>query len=214
MRSGSERRDLQADRVNRRTLLRAGLTTGLGVVALGATALTGPASPDLEARGFLRQYGWAHCKKCQGLSYGPALGLGKCPKDGDPHSNEGSLNYFLYYSTAGEQGTGGRQNLWRHCKDCQGLAYNGQGLLGWCPDGGNHNHTGSEDYFLWYGTGRPYSQGGWRFCDKCMAVFYGPAQSTSWCGQSGRHRAPVPPNPPSFNYLLEYDCGSPNGCNR
>lgn len=213
MRSSPERRDIQVDRVDRRTLLRAGLTTGLGVVALGATALTGAASPDLEVRAFLRQYGWAHCKNCQGLSYAGALSSGVCPKNGAAHLADGSLPYFLSYSdNPNEPETSDRQNLWRHCKRCQGLAYNGQGLLGWCPAGGHHDHTGSHSYFLWHGAGRPYTQSGWRFCDKCMAVFYGPAQTTSWCGKSGQHHAPTYPDPPSFPYLLEYDCGSKNGC--
>jgi hypothetical protein len=214
MRPSPERWDPPVDRVGRRTLLRAGLTTGFGVVALGAAGLSGAAAPPLEARSFLRQTGWRHCKNCQGLSYADALTSGRCPnpKDGVPyHRADGSLKYFLSYSTAGEQETADRQNLWRHCKNCQGLAYNGQGLLGWCPAGGHHDHTGSHDYFLWHGAGRPYSQSGWRFCDKCMALFYGPAEAASWCGKSGQHHAPGEPHP-SFPYLLEYDCESPNGC--
>jgi len=209
LRSRPERRDLQVDR---RSLLRAGLTTGLGIVALGATAFSGATSPRLEARAFLRQEGWAHCMKCQGLSYAGALSSGVCPKDGRAHSAYGSLPYFLSYSDdPNERETWDRHNQWKHCKRCQGLAYNGQGLLGWCPAGGHHDHSGSYNYFLWHDSNTPiYRQQDWTFCGKCMALFYGPAQATSWCAKSGQHSGPV--YPPSFDYSLEYNCGSPNGC--
>jgi hypothetical protein len=211
MKEDEMRRDLKRDRVDRRTLLRAGLTTGLGVAALGATVLTGAKSPDLELRSFVRQYGWAHCKNCQGLSYAGALWAGVCPKTGTAHLASGSLPYFLTYSEDDHHETWDRQNQWKHCKRCQGLAYNGQGLLGWCPAGGHHDHSGSKDYFLWHDSNTPiYRQREWTFCGKCMALFYGPGQAMSACGQSGQHSGPV--YPPSFDYSLEYDCQSPNGC--
>src|SRR5690349_6424537 len=58
MRSRPERWDIEVDRVGRRKLLWAGLTTGLGVVTLGGTALIGGRPPELERRAFLTQEGW------------------------------------------------------------------------------------------------------------------------------------------------------------
>jgi hypothetical protein len=210
MRSGPQRLDLQADRVNRRTLLRAGLTTGLGVVALGATALTGAPSPAMETRAFLRQPGWAHCKDCQGLSFGEALWAGKCPKYCGIHQADGSLPYYLSYSdNINEPQTWDRQNQWRHCKRCQGLAYNGQGLLGWCPAGGHHDHTGSYNYFLWHDTSGPiYDTEDFAFCDKCMALFYRPAQASSWCGLSAH---PFPRSHPASTTASSTTAGARTG---
>jgi hypothetical protein len=40
------------------------------------------------------QYGWNHCKRCQGLHYGPEQPRSWCPAGGQ-HSVEGSLPYSL-----------------------------------------------------------------------------------------------------------------------
>jgi len=42
------------------------------------------------------QYGWCHCKKCQGLHYGPEIERSKCPAGG-MHSAEGTYFYWLIY---------------------------------------------------------------------------------------------------------------------
>jgi hypothetical protein len=202
------------DTVNRRTLLRAGLTAGLGVAALGATVLAAASNQDMELQAFDLQSPWRHCKKCQGLSWGGGLSISRCPAGGK-HIQSGSLWYFLRHSEAPptEPSTVILQDQWRHCKNCQGLAYNGSGVLGWCPAGGHHNHTGSYNYYLHHDTGTVpvYNQNGWRYCAKCAALFYGPGQATSWCGQSGQHSPPAYPNPPSFDYIMQYSSHSPVG---
>ena len=188
------------DHMDRRTLLRAGLVTGLGSVALGAAALTGPVPIDAEPMTLLIQQPWRHCKKCQGLAWWERLAASKCPAGG-PHIQSGSLPYYMYYSWD-EGPSHWWQDQWRWCRRCEGLSYNG-GVLGWCPAGGRHDHAGSINYLMSHDN--PYlwvpRQDGWRFCGKCMGLFYGPGQGSSWCSQSGRHQA----HPSSFNYQLRYD---------
>ena len=210
--------DRMRDNVNRRTLLRAGITGGLGVVTLGATVLAAASNStsnqDMQLKAFTIQSPWRHCKKCQGLSWGLALGISKCPAGGH-HVDGGSLWYFLRYSETPpiEPTTSILQDQWKHCRTCQGLAYNGQGVLGWCPGSGHHDHTGSKNYYLWHDSSDVpiYRQNGWQYCYKCAALFYGPGQSTSACGQSGKHSAPVSPNPRSFDYYIQYSTNSPVG---
>src|SRR5215471_20912808 len=40
------------------------------------------------------------------------------------------------------------QDNWRWCNKCQALAFAGNGSLGACPAGGQHNDTGSGDHVL------------------------------------------------------------------
>jgi len=161
---------------------------------------------------FTYQIPWRHCKKCQGLSWGPALSFSKCPAGGK-HVETCSLPYFLQYrETPNDPAPPASmyQNEWRHCKKCQGLSYNGQGVLGWCPAGGHHNHTDSHDYYLPHDSDDipVYRQGGWRYCDKCNGLFYGPGQNASWCPKAGQHHAATT----SYDYRIRYDAFGENNC--
>jgi hypothetical protein len=90
------------------------------------------------------------------------------------------------------------QNLWRWCRNCQGLHWRGQSA-GYCVLGTGHDATGSGDYTLWYGGSTLFlsffqicfensskvtnsvlfsgsggsSQNGWRWCRRCQHLFYG-----------------------------------------
>ena len=187
-------------RMDRRTLLRAGLVTGLGSVALGAAALSAPVPLEATKTTLLIQQPWRWCKKCQGLSWWEGLPASKCPAGG-LHVQSSSLPYYMYYSWD-EGPSYWWQDQWRWCRRCQELSYNG-GVLGWCPAGGRHDHAGSYNYFMSHDNPYLYvpRQNGWRFCEKCMGLFYGPGQDASWCPQADRHRASAS----SFDYQLRYD---------
>jgi hypothetical protein len=98
------------DEVDRRTLLRRGLLTGLGAVVVGfaTPALTRSAQtariPRSRTRSALAtlasaqaaevQYEWTWCSKCHGLFYYPQQSSSWCPAGGQ-HDGSTSYGYFL-----------------------------------------------------------------------------------------------------------------------
>jgi len=77
----------------------------------------------------------------------------------------------------------GFQDSWSWCDKCQGLFYGPFQPNSWCPAGGQHDRSESNDYSLGYGLpstpGQP-QQSGWYWCRKCQGLFYGPFQPNSW----------------------------------
>jgi hypothetical protein len=55
------------------------------------------------------------------------------------------------------------RDKWRWCNKCQALAFAGNGALGACPAGGQHNHTGSGDYGLVQNDISMSGQNNWRW---------------------------------------------------
>jgi RNA polymerase subunit RPABC4/transcription elongation factor Spt4 len=76
----------------------------------------------------------------------------------------------------------GIQGNWRGCTKCQGLFYGGIGLSV-CPVGGQHDLTGSLDYFL---TNTGPGQDGWRHCTKCQGLFFS-GNGAGVCPARGGH---------------------------
>jgi hypothetical protein len=186
--------------LDRRTILRAGVITGVGAILTAGTLSGNAAAGGAISAAFATQDGWRWCGKCQGFGYGPTAGSSRCAGGGQ-HTTAGSFAYLVWYSDdpPGAQ----MQSGWRWCNRCQSLAYGGAGA-GWCSAGGHHDHTGSFNYHMWHDVGSlfPGEQDQWRWCRKCQNLFYGPAQGSSWCSQSGRHDSTG-----SFNYMIQYDSG-------
>ena len=66
------------------------------------------------------------------------------------------------------------QGGWKWCRRCHLLAYNGDGKIGKCLEGGEHDHPPwSPDYGLPVNEADPRGQPGWRKCRKCRCLFYG-----------------------------------------
>jgi hypothetical protein len=72
-----------------------------------------------------------------------------------PHSTRFILSHSLNHTRTKHKThhntlTMTAQNLWRWCRNCQGLHWRGQSA-GFCVLGGGHDATGSGDYTLWWG---------------------------------------------------------------
>jgi hypothetical protein len=174
--------------VSRRLALRAGLFAGAGLVGLA----TGPLSlPRVAAAGFTaKQRGWAWCGKCRGMFFEDNGTLGRCP-GGDGHDRSVSLHYWHWYWVGSGivEDTFDRQQNWRWCSKCQGMAYRGNGP-GVCPAGGGHDLSTSFNYAMYHGhPGDPVYQDGWQWCNKCEGLFYGWQQLVSRCPAGGQHDA-------------------------
>jgi hypothetical protein len=92
------------------------------------------------------QSNWRWCSKCQGLQFAGNGAPRNCTEGGtDDHTNSG--NYELPQVTLATKGLQTQDN-WRWCNKCQGLAFAGNGAPRKCPQGGNHDHTGSGNYGL------------------------------------------------------------------
>jgi hypothetical protein len=187
--------------MNRRTLLRRGLLTGLGIATVVATssALTGTARAGEGGM----ETGWRLCDFCEGSFYGPTDSNGVCPSplaDGGQHwCSASSDQYWVYW---GEEGAlVGGQGSWRWCTNCQGLFYGPNVTHSRCPHGGNHVIGSSYDYYLINGVAS-YSgyQDGWCWCGKCQGLYYKPDQSSSCCPAGGTHT----PGGGSYDYGLNY----------
>jgi len=213
---GDSQGGLVGNTMDRRTLLRAGIASGISVATLGVTAQPGAAATGVGIQTITIQGPWRHCKNCQGLAWGDAQAVSKCPNktaNGGHHTQSGSLWYFLRYSPDGQgpDQPAIQQPDWKHCKKCQSLAYNGQGVLGYCPAGNQHDHTGSHNYYLWHDSDDTpiYRQSLWRYCDKCASLFYEPGLALSRCPApgGGQHRKAAT----SYNYYIQYDTYGPVG---
>lgn len=101
---------------------------------------------DTKASGNGGQDNWRWCTKCQALTFAGGSSLGKCPAGG-MHDHSGSFDYSLgtksNVSLPQES-----QNNWRWCNKCQVLAFGGEATPGPCSAGGQHDHTGSNNYVL------------------------------------------------------------------
>src|SRR5689334_10562875 len=116
------------------------------------------------------QDNWRRCNRCMGLGFA-GYGAGSCPAGGqhDYHVIFTNLHYQLNYN--GGNPAPSRQDNWRWCGKCQGLAYAGSGP-GVCPAGGQHDHTNSFNYVLDHGDKAPNDQADWRWCGKCQGLAY------------------------------------------
>ena len=192
--------------VNRRSVLRGGLVAGISAATVGTGLLSASsgASADAGIQGFALQEGWRWCRKCQGLFYfGSRFDphFGRCPAGGAHTTADSHLYYFTYNNDQPPPTIANSQFWWRHCRNCMGLSYN-NGVVGWCPGAGRHDHTGSHNYYVRHDLEQvaPGQQESWRWCDKCQGIFYGPGLAVSACPKSGQHRI----GSTSFNYVLEY----------
>ena len=194
----------------RRSLLRKGLLTGMGVAALSiatpaaALAAQRPASrlgrTAVRSDSYLAntQQGWCFCVNCKGLFYSQyGLPTGYCPDkntyvNGSPSQHvTGDAFYSMPYGYAPQTGL---QVGWHYCPPCHTLFW-GAGVNGsYCPAPGYLRHTlGSTVYDMivaGYFTGVT-EQIEWRYCVQCTGLFWGEEASTSWC-----------PNPSYTNHIV------------
>ena len=129
------------------------------------------------------QDNWQWCSKCEGLAHAGS-GPGRCPAGG-VHEHTGSGLYGVMYAPSSFT-TEPRQNNWRWCRRCQGLAYTGFGP-GRCPAGGLHAHSTSLDYSLILGPTALSGQPGWRWCRNCQGLAYAGRPTPGVCPAGGRH---------------------------
>lgn len=138
---------------------------------------------------------WSRCRKCQGLFYGPTLGV--CPQGGR-HDGTGSFNYhILAYPRPDGQG----QRGWYWCRKCSGIfLFSGVGSTGSCAAGNTHDHTESAEYVL---VSREPStvlaQPGWVWCSKCQ-LLTDSSGSTNICPAGGTHTSAG-----SAAYVVKYE---------
>jgi hypothetical protein len=78
---------------------------------------------------------WRLCKKCQTL----AFRAGACFAGG-AHDLVGSGDYTLRYNAG--------QSQWRHCGNCHGLWYSGNGGQGRCPAPAGLHSPGADEFFI------------------------------------------------------------------
>ncbi|MFF9645844.1 N,N-dimethylformamidase beta subunit family domain-containing protein [Kitasatospora aureofaciens] len=80
------------------------------------------------------------------------------------------------------------QMLWMWCNKCQGLAWAGFPVLGPCPAGGDHDHSGSGDYVLtWNVPAGEGQQSGWMWCNKCQGLAFADNPEPGPCPAGGDH---------------------------
>jgi len=104
-----------------------------------------------KASGVAGQDNWRRCIKCEALSFAGGRSAGACPAGGQ-HDHTGSADYVLPQKGAGPIPEYTQDN-WKWCNKCQVLAAAGGSSAGPCAAGGQHDHTGSGDYFLGYSVG-------------------------------------------------------------
>ena len=79
------------------------------------------------------------------------------------------------------------QDNWQWCRRCGGLAFFGNGALGACPAGGEHDHTGSGNYGLPQVTDGAAGQNNWRWCVRCQGLYFIGNGSHGRCPAGGAH---------------------------
>jgi hypothetical protein len=80
-----------------------------------------------------------------------------------------------------------RQGNWRWCRKCQCLGFGGHAQPGPCKAGGQHDHTGSGNYFLVQQAPSYPAQDNWRWCHKCELLFFAGNASQGVCVAGGHH---------------------------
>lgn len=93
-----------------------------------------------------------------------------------------------------------KQQYWRWCRKCQGLAFAANGIPGRCPAGGRHLHIGSWDYQLIYGSSSQTLQGDWRWCARCQGLAFVGNGGPGICPAGGNHAHTV-----SLDYAVAHD---------
>jgi hypothetical protein len=169
----------QSPLITRRRLLWVATAVGVGVgVAAAAPSESAVAAPGTQPS-------WRYCKNCKGLFYNGHGGSGICTASSNGHNAQLSGNYFLEYDRAERPNW---QRGWRHCINCQGLAF-GDFPSGLCPAGGRHDHTGSNDYILLFGP-HTSQQPDWAHCKRCQGLHYDPEITRSRCPAANRDGLP------------------------
>ena len=192
---------------SRRIFLRRGLLVGAGAAAVGIASTVQAGRAVAASAGTAlavpsgQQFEWSWCSNCQGLYYGPWDG--NCPDGGSHYGyRQGSLNYCLFYGTAG---TGGYQSQpnWQVCSACAGLFYGPNGRVSYCPSGGAHYAGSSYNYKMLYNVpGKSGIQAGWSWCRNCQGLFYGPNQQESRCPYPPPAYAAPHDGRGSYNYAM------------
>ena len=95
---------------------------------------------------------------------------------------------------------------WAWCNRCECLFLADVPGAWACAAGGDHDSTGSGDYFMLLiddgvALALPGQQLGWSVCDNCHALFYGPFVDRSSCPAGGRHTG-------GGYYAMQFDDGS------
>jgi hypothetical protein len=109
------------------------------------------------------------------------------------------------------------QNNWWRCNKCQVLTF-GSGLTpGACQAGGQHDHTGSDEYSLVHDDATALGQSNWQWCNRCEGLTFTGGAALGVCaalpaGQPHDHAG-------SGNYAIEqYAFGPPaaawRACNK
>lgn len=104
------------------------------------------------------QPGWHWCWNCAIMWYWGSgeHGRGVCPNDrwgtghfwGDPFGTNPVRDSYRLEAAPRVPVLGG-QSRWYWCKKCNGLFYGGNGIaVTHCPAGGNHDSSGSMEYFV------------------------------------------------------------------
>jgi hypothetical protein len=104
------------------------------------------------------QHNWRYCGECLGLFFAGNPTTGWCPNRDRGHTasrDSGSWDYSLQQASATASG----QQNWQWCHRCLGLFFAGNPTTGWCPAGGGHDYTGSEDYVVPFGVVSPLITG-------------------------------------------------------
>lgn len=79
------------------------------------------------------------------------------------------------------------QDNWQWCRRCMGLAFFGNGALGACPAGGEHDHIGSGNYNLPLSGDGHAGQNNWRWCRNCQGLYFVGNGSHGRCPAGGAH---------------------------
>jgi hypothetical protein len=170
--------------ITRRQLIRGGAVLGASTILISSTGLALPATtcegPD-QVQG--TQCGWRYCHLCRGLFYnGTGNIFGVCPARAQGHDPRLSDYYQLQHGFRIQN----TQCNWRHCKKCQGLAFETD-PPSYCPAGNRHNHSGSYNYDLHQTNNVGGLQRDWRHCKLCQGLHYHPdGLSFGRCPSAGR----------------------------
>ena len=132
---------------------------------------------------------WHYCYNCGVLYSGTGTPSGDpsvCAAGGE-HNTNATGDYAMRSVPLSGTAPSGTQDNWRRCKKC-GTLFFAYGAIS-CPAGGQHDLTGSNDYFLTYGTipttlGVP-AQGSWNYCRNCGALHFGLGGASVCSGNSG-----------------------------
>jgi hypothetical protein len=182
--------------LNRRTLLRNGLITGLGaaVATVAVPALTGVAKAAVndfaippaggDALQFNAQQNWWFCSQCSALFASDSSGspTGAClggPLGDTKHSSSGSWEYEVPYANPA---TTNLQLNWNWCSACATLFFRPNQANSICVGNTTINplelrgHTlGTWIYDLmyngWTGAG-PALQPNWTWCSQCQELWH------------------------------------------